>query len=251
MKNGGAGVYIKFPDGQEVKLSHPTGLHSTNYKAEVEAITTGVQHVLENPDTSSHKVFLSDAKSALQAMESGNDKNLNNLMLALSSLCENHTTVLQWIPAHCGIPGNEIADMLAKKGSSYTQENTSTNLKEATTIIKAHQRAQWLEQHPKFKPDDPLHKLTRAEQVIIFRLRTGHNRLNYHMHRKFNIGQSDQCPCQTGSMTVEHVLQSCPKHQNLRQQAWEHEVPMTTKLYGCLRDLLVTSTFIQHAGVVI
>ena len=33
----------------------------------------------------------------------------------------NKRIVFQWIPAHCGIVGNEQADMLAKKGSRITQ----------------------------------------------------------------------------------------------------------------------------------
>lgn len=29
--------------------------------------------------------------------------------------------ILQWIPSHVGIPGNEVADNLAKKGTSLHQ----------------------------------------------------------------------------------------------------------------------------------
>ena len=32
------------------------------------------------------------------------------------------TIILQWIPAHCGIQGNEKADILAKKGSKIMQK---------------------------------------------------------------------------------------------------------------------------------
>ena len=36
--NGGAGVYVKYPDGTDDRLSFATGLYSTNYKAETEAL---------------------------------------------------------------------------------------------------------------------------------------------------------------------------------------------------------------------
>jgi hypothetical protein len=35
---------------------------------------------------------------------------------------------------------------------------------------------------------------------------TGHTRLNHHLYTKFRISQSEQCPCQTGSQTKEHLL---------------------------------------------
>ena len=43
--------------------------------------------------------------------------------------------------------------------------------------------------------------LTRREQVTVFRLRTGHNRLSYHLYSKLRIGHTEQCPCGTGSQT--------------------------------------------------
>ncbi len=41
------------------------------------------------------------------------------------ALREKHV-VLQWIPSHCGIDGNEQADFLAKKGSRLLQSSCST-----------------------------------------------------------------------------------------------------------------------------
>jgi hypothetical protein len=49
---------------------------------------------------------------------------------------------------------------------------------EAKTLIKANQWKKWKQEHPSYNAMDGYHLLTRREQVIIFRLRTGHNRLN-------------------------------------------------------------------------
>ena len=61
---------------------------------------------------------------------------------------------------------------------------------------------------------DAYHLLSRSEQVAIFRLWMSHNRLKHHLCTKFGIGQLDLCPCQTCSITAEHLLQACPLHGN-------------------------------------
>ena len=45
--------------------------------------------------------------------------------------------MLQWIPSHCGISGNEEADRLAKAGTLEQQPHDLTSSKEQTTIIKS------------------------------------------------------------------------------------------------------------------
>ena len=42
----------------------------------------------------------------------------------------------------------------------------------------------------------------QPEQVILLRLRTGHNRLNAHMYNKFKVGESEMCPCDADIMTA-------------------------------------------------
>ena len=64
----------------------------------------------------------------------------------------------------------------------------------------------------------------------MFRLRTGHNRLSYHLHSKPHIGYSEQCPCSTGSQTTEH-LQSCPIYEPLRKGIWPDPTPVAQRLY--------------------
>lgn len=249
VKNGGAGIYIRYPEGREEHISLATGLYSTNFKAEAVALRTGAAHIEHSPLSSINVVFFSDAKSVLQALDTARDKEMNDLSSALTSLCRAHQVILQWVPSHCNILGNEAADALAKEGTTKEQSDRSVTFKEAKTIIKAKQHSKWLQQHPQHNRKDPFHLLSRSEQVLIFRLRTGHNRMNHHLYTKFKIGQTDQCPCQTGSMTTEHLLQSCPLHDGLRHQIWAEETTVQRKLYGSLEDLQRTATFAQRAGV--
>ena len=94
---------------------------------------------------------------------------------------------------------------------------------------------------------DALHQLTRHQQTIIFRLRTGHCRLNSHLKR-IGVKTSAQCPCGEADQTPEHYLQSCSLHQQARQQIWPTCVSLKTKLWGSAEDLLLTSRYAALAG---
>ena len=80
-------------------------------------------------------VILIDALSVLQALEA-EDKNLNDLSTSMILLCQETAIVLQWIPSHCGIHGNEEADTLAKAGILEEQPDDFTTCKEHMTKIK-------------------------------------------------------------------------------------------------------------------
>ena len=120
---------------------------------------------------------------------------------------------------------------LAKQGANMEQEKLQITLKQQNLIMKNMFRAKKI-------PDD-YHTLDRAGQVTISRLRTGHNRLNSHMHRKMNLVPSPLCTRVTDDLTTEHILQRCPACQHLRQQ----------KLYGKKEKLERTVGFIQQADL--
>ena len=249
VRNGGAGVYIQYAGGKEDKISLASGLYSTNYKAEAEALKTAAAHIEASTHASLKVVLLTDALCVLQALQSNRDTELNDLSTALASLCRRHEVTLQWIPSHCNLPGNEAADSLAKEGTTKEQVDRSTSYPEVKTIHKAKQHSKWRHKHPRYNKADPYYLLTRREQVTVFRLRTGHNRLNYHLYSKLRIGHTEQCPCGTGSQTTEHLLQFCPTYEPLRKGIWPDHTPVARKLYGSLRDLRCTATFIGETGV--
>ena len=77
------------------------------------------------------------------------------------------------IPAPCGNP-NDAADRLAKEGAKRIQIEEDLG---------------YLEKRKSPEGDD-YHALTRDEQVVLIRLRTGHNRLKFHMCSKLKLGPS-------------------------------------------------------------
>ena len=153
-----------------------------------------------------------------------------------------------------------IHDFLAKEGTTKAQVDRSTSYPEVKTILKAKQHSKWSierllrsmkwrHKHPRYNKADPFYLLTRLEQVTEFRLRTGHNRLNYHLYSKLRTGHTEQCRCGTGSQTTEHLLQSRPTYEPLRKRIWPDHTPLARKLYRSLRDLRCTATFIEETGV--
>ena len=139
--------------------------------------------------------------------------------------------------------------ILWQRRAQQEQVDRSTNYPEVKTILKAKQHSKWRHKHPRYNKADPYYLLTRREQVTVFRLRTGHIRLSYHLYSILRIGHTEQCPCGTGSQTTEHLLQSCPTYEPLRKGIWPDHTPVARKLYGSLRDLRCTATFIGETGV--
>lgn len=237
VKNGGAGVYIEYPNNTRDADKISTGKHCHNYDAEIQAIKLATNKLLNNTTLGPHPaVFLTDSRSALQALQSRKLPELQNL---LAELCKQRTVVLQWIPSHCGIPGNEKADQLAKEGSADRQTETTVTYHQMKQIIKSIRKPQTYTQ-------DDYYNMNRPEQVIIIRLRTGHNRLRSHMYNKFKIGNTDTCTCGQAPQTAEHILQSCHEYDTLRQTYWPSETTLKTKLYGPRHELQKTVRFVQE-----
>ena len=88
-------------------------------------------------------VNLKDSKAALQSLiSSTSDQPTHQLLKDLQLLSQECTLVLQWIPAHFGIPGNERADRLAKSGSKRPQPLYTSTYKEAKTLLRIRHRSQ-------------------------------------------------------------------------------------------------------------
>ena len=211
-----------WPNGLSQRMSIPTGKYSSNYRAESEALIEAVTALRNHRDTYDSKVvLLTDAKSVLQALENSKKTDHNNLKKALMDLQTSaQEVVLQWIPGHCNIFGNEVADELAKKGSELEQIHQDLNLNETKTIINATIDKRWKETHPQYDKKDHICNLSHADQVTIFRLRCGHNRLRCHMFNCFKVGETARCECGADKQDAQHILQDCILYSHQRSAIW-------------------------------
>ena len=181
--------------------------------------------------------IFSDSLSSLQAIESRKMK--HHLVRRIIGICSRlartcQELVLVWSPSHVGIPGNERADSLAKEAAVSGQISVNMRLSrnEVEFLISSHCQDLWEtyyansgeESHYKTIWPDPCKpkegNLSRKYSRILFRLETGHCRLNYHLHR---IGCHPNGLCSECRIeeTVEHFVLYCTKYTHYRQQLKE------------------------------
>ena len=80
---------------------------------------------------------------------------------------------------------------------------------------------------------DHINTLDRRNQTTIFRLRTGHCGLRKHLKR-LGLADSAHCECGSEEQTPEHILQTCPHLETVRQQFWPEDAEEGTKRWGKL-----------------
>ena len=250
VRNGGSGAYIRRPDGTTSSLSIPAGDLSSNYRAEVHALKAATELLIEEDCNQQNIVLLSDSLSALQSLTNGpTDFRTQQLHNSLRTLSDNNRVVLQWVPAHVGIAKNETVDRLAKAAAKLPQPHFSTTYREVKTFLKQKQKSAWRLRNNGYDPQkDQINTLDRRTQTTIFSLRTGHCGLRKHLKR-LGLADSAHCECGSEEQTPEHILQTCPHLETVRQQFWPEDTEVGTKLWGQAAELQRTADFLAATGL--
>ena len=103
----------------------PLGQYSATFDGEIEATRTALRLLDLHQNKFERAVIFSDSKATIlsagstETVISTEDKDCQALIGQLKA--KHKQTVLQWIPGHSQIAGNEYADTLAKKGAKMTQ----------------------------------------------------------------------------------------------------------------------------------
>ena len=84
-------------------------------------------------------VILVDSKSVIQAIstrQKPKTSTIQEIKKLLNVISRLKYIVIQWIPAHVGLQGNEMADTLAKKGTTLSKTNTILDAQEIKSLLR-------------------------------------------------------------------------------------------------------------------
>nr|XP_015922912.1 uncharacterized protein LOC107451359 [Parasteatoda tepidariorum] len=106
--NAGAGVFSEL-----FSFYAPIGSFRTAFDGVVSAIRMALQQLVVLNDKFQNAVILSDSRASIQSICSilvPSSRDILDCLLSIKKLEQlGKATVLQWVPAHCGLSGNERA----------------------------------------------------------------------------------------------------------------------------------------------
>ena len=130
--------------------------------------------------------------------------------------------LLAWVPGHCGVKYNELADKAAKAGCSIPTENTAEELP-YTTIIKwidSLAKNEWQEQWNRSESGtftkEIIPKVTtrislpsnRNQGISVVRCLLNNAAVSDNMYR-MKLHDDPNCECEKERQTIEHVIMRC------------------------------------------
>ena len=229
---------------------HPTFLverslagprYASSFETEAYALDLCVSLLAERQSVGRF-LICSDSQSALAALKGGelNDHPiLWRLREKLRSLsCK---VFFQWVPGHCGLPGNERADQVAREvagqgRSGVVPQDAPVTFRAAKLSIKRgvvdgptqHERLRQVYQGPVKHPQG----LSRKEEVLLARLRSGHSLL-LASYRDRVHGSGDTCHrCQLEPETLQHFMRECEATEATRARVFGCSSPPLSVLTG-------------------
>ena len=139
------------------------------------------------------------------------------------------TIIVAWIPGHCNIYGNEVADANAKLAVGMNGVyDIQLGPKEYYPVVRTHIRDLFNRIWTAYNPNSTLRSIkdcvgswmssqrrNRREEIVLCRLRLGHTRYTHsYLMDRTPRPDCEQCRC---PLTTQHILTECPIYAYERQ----------------------------------
>ena len=180
--DGGAGMVVMSGEDIIERWHAPTGRWSSSYQAEKSAMVRAISWLVEYEDWQSALVFC-DSKSLFETLANSNhpEGDVHRIQSAIAELCKKKEVRILWVPGHCNLRGNELADLEAKLGSESAQPSVPLDSSTRAALIRREERQLSLI-HPRLtglcttRPrEEEEALLQKADRTDLIRFRHGHH----------------------------------------------------------------------------
>ena len=200
----------------------------SSFDSEVCALGLAVGWLLDKGLANQRCLICSDSQAALAALDNrltGSSSDMGAVRQRLRLVrC---SVFFQWVPGHCGLLGNELADQAAREAAtdrSGRYPPLPVSFASAKAFVRRAIRDSPLER-PLVKEVYSRGRITplssRKAEVIVARLRSGHSTILAEYRARFGLGGSSTCPhCGDGDESLEHWFRQCSASMALRMRCF-------------------------------
>jgi ribonuclease HI len=219
--NGGAACVCVWR-GEKMIVRRAAGEVCSSYGAEAVAMKEALELIERLKPRG--VMICSDSQGLLTAIKTdrtGGNKIIEEVKAKIYKIAEECEVVLQWVPGHVGLEGNEWADREANKAREEEQGTAAIWFDSVKSLIrrKVEYKPEWDERIKKVygKKIRREEDISRRESVVLAQLRSGHCAETRYYQKRIGKIEEARCEMCEEEEEKEHWL-TCPAREGMRRE---------------------------------